>query len=92
MKTLVAAALLALAGAAPSHAQLAFPAVATAPLIEDSLVLAQADCRAAANRVARATGGRVLAARPDGRGNCVVTVLVPQQGGRPRREERVVPA
>ena len=56
------------------------------------LVLAQADCGGAARRAARQTGGEVLAARPDGRGGCEVTLLVPQDGGRPRRVVVNVPA
>ena len=50
------------------------------------------DCRAAAEREARRTGGRVLAVRPDGPASCEVTLLVPNKGGRPRRVVRSVPA
>lgn len=56
------------------------------------LIFAQADCSAAARRAASRTGGRVLAARADGRGGCEVTLLVPQEGGRPRRVVLNVPA
>ena len=56
------------------------------------LQLAQVDCGAAARRAAARTGGRVLAARPDGRGACEVTLLVPQGEGRPRRVVLTVPA
>ena len=55
-------------------------------------VVAQADCSGAARRAARQTGGEVLAARSDGRGACEVTLLVPRQGGRPRRVVVTVPA
>ena len=57
----------------------------------DPIVMVQADCSAAAAREAARTGGRVLAARAVS-GQCEVTLLVPQPGGRPRRVVLTVPA
>ena len=59
---------------------------------DDPFVLAAVDCRAASARAARKTGGRVLAARPDGAASCEITLLVPNEGGRPRRVVVSVPA
>ena len=60
--------------------------------LDRPMLFAQARCAGAARREAVRTGGRVLAARPDGRGGCEVTLLVPQRGGRPRRVVVNVPA
>ena len=51
-----------------------------------------ADCTRAAALAARQNGGRVLAARPDGKGGCEVTLLVPNRGQRPSRVVVTVPA
>lgn len=57
--------------------------------------IAQADCSAAAAQAAAQTGGQVLsvsASSQGGRTVCVVTVLIPGQGGeRPRRTTITIP-
>ena len=58
----------------------------------DPLLTVSVDCARAAARAARETGGRVLAARPTGATSCEVTLLVPNDGGRPRRVVVTVPA
>lgn len=59
--------------------------LAVAPLAAFDMAAA-ADCRAAASRAAQQSGGRVLSARPvNGGAECEVTLLVPQDGGPPRR-------
>ena len=75
--------------APPAHAQLLAEGTSR-PFVP--LVTVAVDCDAAARRAAEATGGRVLAARPSGAGSCEVTLLVPNDGGRPRRVVLNVPA
>ena len=58
---------------------------------DQPLLLAQADCSAAAERAAQDTGGRVLSARPSGNGTCEVTLLVPNEASRPSRVVVTVP-
>lgn len=57
--------------------------------------LAQADCSAAAAQAAAQTGGQVLSVSASNQGGqtvCVVTVLIPGQGGeRPRRTTITLP-
>lgn len=78
--------------AAPSWAlPLAGPSVDGASRSVEPLLIA-VDCADAAARAARQTGGRVLAARPNSAQSCEVTVLVPNEGGRPRRVVITVPA
>lgn len=62
------------------------------PVLDDPLLAIAVDCSAAARRAASQTGGRVLAARPDGASSCEVTLLVPNEGSRPRRVVVSVPA
>jgi len=55
------------------------------------LTLVGGDCSAAAERVVSQTGGQLLSAQPSG-DTCVITVLVPGNGGRPRKVTVRVPA
>lgn len=59
---------------------------------DQPVLLAQADCSAAAERTAEETGGRVLSARPNGNGTCEITLLVPNGAERPSRVVVTVPA
>ena len=59
---------------------------------ELGLTSVSVDCRDAALRAERETGGRVLSARPDGSGACEITLLVPTENSRPRRIVLVLPA
>ena len=86
LPTMIASALVLLGTAASASA---LPA---APLgVDDPLVAVAVDCTSAAARAARETGGRVLAARPSGATSCEITLLVPNEGGRPRRVVISVP-
>ncbi len=49
------------------------------------------DCSAAAEQVVAQTGGELLSAQPTGDGQCVVTVLIPGNGGRPKKVTVKVP-
>ncbi|PST26465.1 hypothetical protein C7U60_05475 [Mesorhizobium plurifarium] len=49
------------------------------------------DCSAAAAQVVAETGGELLSAQPTGDGQCVVTVLIPGNGGRPKKVTVKVP-
>lgn len=49
------------------------------------------DCGNAAARVVAETGGELLSAQPTGSGECVVTVLIPGNGGRPKKVTMRVP-
>lgn len=49
------------------------------------------DCSAAAAQVVAQTGGELLSAQPTGDGQCVVTVLIPGNGGRPKKVTVKVP-
>ena len=66
--------------------------VATASDVATPVEVAALDCGAAADRAADRTGGRVLGVRPVGPDSCEVTLLVPNEGERPRRVVLVVPA
>lgn len=54
------------------------------------LTFVSGDCSAAAERVVAQTGGQLLSAQPSGN-TCVITVLVPGNGGRPRKVTVHVP-
>ncbi|WP_209601392.1 hypothetical protein [Sinorhizobium kostiense] len=54
-------------------------------------VSASGDCSAAAAHVVAETGGELLSVRPTSDGNCVVTVLIPGNGGRPKKLTVKVP-
>ena len=56
------------------------------------VVLVSEDCGEAARRAASDTGGQVLSVRPVAGGACEVTLLVPNEGSRPRRVVVTVPA
>ncbi|WEX78369.1 hypothetical protein PYH37_003250 [Sinorhizobium numidicum] len=49
------------------------------------------DCSAAAAQVVAETGGELLSAQPTSDGKCVVTVLIPGNGGRPKKVTVKVP-
>ncbi|HXV31675.1 MAG TPA: hypothetical protein VD840_15220 [Sinorhizobium sp.] len=49
------------------------------------------DCSAAAAQVTAETGGELLSAQPTSDGKCVVTVLIPGNGGRPKKVTVRVP-
>ena len=49
------------------------------------------DCGAAAAQVVAKTGGELLSAQPTADGKCVVTVLIPDNGGRPKKVTVRVP-
>ncbi|MFB2551021.1 hypothetical protein [Ensifer soli] len=55
------------------------------------VILAAGDCSEAARAVVDQTGGELLSAQPTGDGKCVVTVLVPGNGGRPKKVTMRVP-
>ncbi|MFP5075722.1 hypothetical protein ACLE20_00275 [Rhizobium sp. YIM 134829] len=50
-----------------------------------SVVRVSDDCGAAAQQVVSETGGELLSVQPTGDGECVITVLVPGNGGRPKK-------
>lgn len=76
-----------------SVSRLILAAVLTVPLFALDIDVSAADCRAAAQRAASQSGGRVLSARAvSGGAACEVTLLVPQAGGPPRRVVTTVPA
>lgn len=96
--------LAALFGAAPAHASpgLAGPGALEARAAterQDEAAswpqYAQADCSAAASQAAAQTGGQVLSVQASNQGGqtvCVVTVLIPGEGGeRPRRTTITIP-
>ncbi len=58
--------------------------------IDANVVTVAGDCSAAARQVAAQTGGRVLSAQPSN-GQCVITVLVPGDGGPPKKMTMRVP-
>ena len=55
------------------------------------VVRAAGDCSAAAAQVVAETGGELLSAQPTADGKCVVTVLIPGNGGRPKKVTVKVP-
>lgn len=57
----------------------------------DFVVRAAGDCSAAAQQVVSETGGELLSAQPTSDGQCVITVLVPGNGGRPKKVTVRVP-
>lgn len=57
----------------------------------DSVVRVAGDCSAAAQQVVSETGGELLSAQPTSDGQCVITVLVPGNGGRPKKVTVRVP-
>ena len=56
-----------------------------------SVVRVAGDCSAAAQQVVSETGGELLSAQPTSDGQCVITVLVPGNGGRPKKVTVKVP-
>jgi hypothetical protein len=60
------------------------------PAHDGRLIMVGGDCSAAAQRVVSQTGGQLLSAQPSG-DTCVITVLVPSDGGRPRKVTVRVP-
>ncbi|MCA1366519.1 MULTISPECIES: two-component system FeuPQ modulator FeuN [Ensifer] len=63
------------------------PALNVPPVV----IRAAGDCSAAAAQVVAETGGELLSARPTGDGQCVITVLIPGNGGRPKKVTVKVP-
>ncbi len=59
--------------------------------LESATAYAGGDCSAAANKVVSQTGGQLLSAQLKG-ANCVITVLVPQKDGHPKKITKRVPA
>ncbi|CAN7226538.1 MULTISPECIES: hypothetical protein [Ensifer] len=57
----------------------------------DFVVRVAGDCSAAAQQVVSETGGELLSAQPTSDGQCVITVLVPGNGGRPKKVTVRVP-
>ncbi|OCP24479.1 MULTISPECIES: hypothetical protein [unclassified Ensifer] len=57
----------------------------------DPVVRVAGDCSAAAQQVVSETGGELLSAQPTSDGQCVITVLVPGNGGRPKKVTVRVP-
>ncbi|MFK0275072.1 MULTISPECIES: hypothetical protein [unclassified Ensifer] len=57
----------------------------------DIVVRVAGDCSAAAAQVVADTGGELLSAQPTSDGQCVITVLVPGNGGRPKKVTVKVP-
>ncbi|WP_173419371.1 hypothetical protein [Ensifer adhaerens] len=57
----------------------------------DLVVRVAGDCSAAAQQVVSETGGELLSAQPTSDGQCVITVLVPGNGGRPKKVTVRVP-
>lgn len=55
------------------------------------LQVSAADCSAAAAQVISETGGELLSAQPTGDGKCIITVLIPGNGGRPKKMTVRVP-
>jgi hypothetical protein len=88
-RILLAAAVLTSASALSAVAQPLVNPLATLPGLGEyppSLELTQGGCGAAAQRAARQYGGKVIGApRSDGRGNCIVQLLVSRDAGSPPR-------
>lgn len=64
--------------------------MSSGPAATANVVKVGGDCSAAAQQVAAQTGGQVLSAQPSN-GQCVVTVLVPVDGGPPKKMTVRVP-
>lgn len=60
-------------------------------LPSDIVVRVSGDCSAAAAQVVADTGGELLSAQPTSDGQCVITVLIPGNGGRPKKVTVKVP-
>lgn len=60
-------------------------------VVPSAVVEVDGDCGAAAAEVVAKTGGELLSAQPTGDGQCVVTVLIPGNGGRPKKVTMRVP-
>ncbi|THK39669.1 hypothetical protein EHS39_00460 [Ensifer sp. MPMI2T] len=59
--------------------------------VPSAIVRAAGDCSAAAAQVVAETGGELLSAQPTSDGQCVITVLIPGNGGRPKKVTVKVP-
>lgn len=59
--------------------------------MRSAIVKVDGDCGQAAASVVAQTGGELLSAQPTGDGQCVVTVLIPGNGGRPKKVTMRVP-
>ncbi|MGE6782198.1 hypothetical protein ACQKGL_06725 [Ensifer adhaerens] len=67
------------------------PAISVPSDTSDIVVRVAGDCGAAAAQVVADTGGELLSAQPTSDGQCVITVLVPGNGGRPKKVTVKVP-
>lgn len=59
--------------------------------VPSMVMVVDSDCSSAAAEVVSETGGELLSAQPTGDGKCVVTVLIPGNGGRPKKVTMRVP-
>lgn len=59
--------------------------------VQPRAVRVSGDCGAAAAQVVNETGGELLSAQPTADGQCIVTVLIPGNGGRPKKVTVRVP-
>lgn len=59
--------------------------------VPSMVVAVDGDCGNAAAQVVAETGGELLSAQPTSDGKCVVTVLIPGNGGRPKKVTVRVP-
>lgn len=59
--------------------------------VPSAVVSIEGDCSAAAAEVVSETRGELLSAQPTADGQCVVTVLVQGNGGRPKKVTMRVP-
>ncbi|WEZ83983.1 hypothetical protein P6U16_04410 [Rhizobium sp. 32-5/1] len=59
--------------------------------VSSMVVAVDGDCGQAAAQVVAETGGELLSAQPTSDGKCVVTVLIPGNGGRPKKVTVRVP-
>ncbi|MEA3535536.1 hypothetical protein [Rhizobium sp. CC-YZS058] len=57
----------------------------------DRVLRVSDDCGMAAQQVVSETGGELLSVQPTGDGECVITVLIPGNGGRPKKMTVRVP-
>ncbi|WP_092988336.1 hypothetical protein [Rhizobium sp. NFR03] len=67
----------------------ASPAIADVEALEAAPV--SGDCSSAASQVVEETGGDLLSVQLTSDGQCVVTVLIPGNGGRPKKVTMRVP-
>lgn len=59
--------------------------------VPSAVIQIDGDCGRAAADVVAQTGGELLSVQPTSDGECVVTVLIPGNGGRPKKVTMRVP-